>query len=191
VAVPRDEDRRQLRRIARDRGMAWRTILAGARIEIGDVTIDALHPPAPDWERQRVRNDDSIVLRVQYGRVELLLTGDAGLEFERRLPPALGGSAIRILKAGHHGSRTSTTAALIEALRPQIVLISAGRGNLFGHPAPEVLGRIVASGAEVLRTDRDGAISLETDGATVQIVSALGRRWSIVSAAPGAPGGRP
>ncbi len=53
-------------------------------MEIGGVTVDVLHPPAPEWERQKVRNDDSIVLRLRYGDVELLLTGDAGAEFERR-----------------------------------------------------------------------------------------------------------
>ena len=68
--------------------MPWRTVLAGARLELGDVVVEAMHPPAPEWERQRVRNDDSIVLRVRYGLVDVWLTGDAGAEFERSATPS-------------------------------------------------------------------------------------------------------
>ena len=96
---------------------------------------------------------------------KLLLTGDAGAEFEARLPSDLAASPIRILKAGHHGSRTSTSDRLVQAMRPQIALISVGRGNLFGHPAPEVIDRLTRAGARIFRTDRDGAVSVETDGA--------------------------
>ena len=85
VPVPRDPDRAAFRELARAEGVAWRTVTSGARIEAGAVRIDALHPPVPEWERQRVRNDDSIVLRVRFGQVELWLTGDAGAEFESRL----------------------------------------------------------------------------------------------------------
>jgi beta-lactamase superfamily II metal-dependent hydrolase len=71
---------------------------------------------------------------------------------------------MRILKVAHHGSRTSSSAALLEAWRPQMAVISCGRGNRFGHPAPEVLQRLEAIGATVLRTDLDGQITIETDG---------------------------
>jgi competence protein ComEC len=73
----------------------------------------------------------------------------------------------RILKVAHHGSRTSSSAALLEAWRPQMALISSGRGNRFGHPAPQVLQRLEAIGATVLRTDRDGQITIETNGRLV------------------------
>jgi competence protein ComEC len=159
--------------------MVWRTTRAGARLEIGRVTIDALHPPEPDWERQRVRNDDSVVFRIRYGDVDVWLTGDAGAEFESGLPEDLSTSRIRILKAGHHGSRTSTGERLVGAMRPHAALVSAGRGNLFGHPAADVVARLRAAGAEIFRTDRDGAISVETDGATVRILTVLGRSWTL------------
>jgi competence protein ComEC len=183
IPVPRNVDLARLKRLAADRGIVWRTVRAGARIAIGSLALDTVHPPDPDWERQKVRNDDSLVLRIQYGRVEVLLTGDAGAEFEQRLPDDLSAAPIRILKAGHHGSRTSTSDRLVAAMRPQVALISVGRGNLFGHPAPDVLARLSAAGAQIFRTDRDGAISVETDGVTVRILTALGRRWMI--AAPG------
>jgi len=181
IPVPRDPELTRLREVASMHGIAWRTVRSGARIEVDGLTIEALHPPDPDWERQRVRNDDSIVLRLRIGVVEVLLTGDAGAEFEGRLPDDLAEPAIRILKTGHHGSRTSTSERLARAMRPHAALISVGRGNLFGHPAPEVLARLNAMGAEVFRTDRDGAISLETDGVAVWIVTALGRRLTIVA----------
>jgi competence protein ComEC len=69
-------------------------------------------------------------------------------------------------------------------MRPQVALISVGRGNLFGHPSAEVIARLEAAGAEVFRTDLDGAISVETDGATVWILTALGRRLMLTSPPP-------
>ncbi len=155
---------------------------SGARLDVGGrVVIEAVHPPEPDWERQRSRNDDSLVLRIRYGRVDILLTGDAGAEFDQRLPADLSASPIRILKAGHHGSRTSTSDQLVQAMRPQVALISVGRGNVFGQPAPDVLARLTAAGARIFRTDRDGAVSLETDGVTVRIRTALGRSWMLAA----------
>jgi len=137
---------------------------AGDELTLGAARIRVLHPPPPDWERQRVRNDDSVVLEVLYGDVALLLTGDIGSAIERAIVPHLTPAKTRILKVAHHGSRTSTSQELLDAWRPQIALISCGRGNSFGHPAPEVVERLIAAGATVYRTDRDGEITVETDG---------------------------
>ncbi|MGH7551888.1 MAG: ComEC/Rec2 family competence protein, partial [Longimicrobiales bacterium] len=122
----------------------------------------------PDWERRRVRNDDSVVLEIVYRDVSLLLTGDISAEIERSIVPRLTPARTRILKVAHHGSRTSSSAALLEAWRPQIAVISCGRGNRFGHPAPEVRQRLESIGATVFRTDRDGQITIETDGHVVR-----------------------
>jgi competence protein ComEC len=81
----------------------------------------------------------------------------------------------RILKVAHHGSRTSSSLELLEAWRPQVAIISCGRGNRFGHPAPEVLRRLEAIGATVLRTDRDGQITIETDGRQIITRTFVGR----------------
>jgi competence protein ComEC len=178
VPVPRDPERARLRLLAASRGIPWRTVHAGMRLEAGEVVIDAVHPRPPEWERQRVRNDDSMVLRLRYRDVEFWLTGDAGAEFERRHVFDEGGAPVRVLKVGHHGSRTSTSDALVAGVRPQIAVISAGRHNLFGHPAPDVLRRLEAAGAAVFRTDRDGAIAIETDGAMVLVRTARGRMLS-------------
>jgi competence protein ComEC len=149
---------------------------AGEELTLGAARIRVLHPPPPDWERQRVRNDDSVVLEVLYGDVALLLTGDIGSAIERAIVPHLTPAKTRILKVAHHGSRTSTSQELLDAWRPQIALISCGRGNPFGHPAPEVVERLIAAGATVYRTDRDGEITVETDGDHVFVRTFAGGR---------------
>jgi competence protein ComEC len=134
-----------------------------------ELRIRVLSPPEPDWERRRVRNDDSVVLEIVYRDVAVLLTGDISAEVEREIGPLLTPAKTRVLKVAHHGSRTSSSDELLSAWRPQFALISAGRGNTFGHPAPEVLRRLEAIGAQVYRTDRDGQITLDTDGHDVRV----------------------
>jgi competence protein ComEC len=76
----------------------------------------------------------------------------------------------------HHGSRTSTSQALLYAWQPHVALVSCGRGNRFGHPAPDVIRRLEAAGARIYRTDRDGQITIETDGRHLSIRTYLGGR---------------
>ena len=115
-----------------------------------------------------MRNDDSVV-SIGSRDVALLLTGDISAEIERQVLPYLTHASTRVLKVAHHGSRTSSSVELLSVWRPQIALISAGRGNTFGHPAPDVLQRLEAIGARVLRTDLQGQITLETDGQLVNV----------------------
>ncbi|HXH25473.1 MAG TPA: hypothetical protein VNI78_09510, partial [Vicinamibacterales bacterium] len=118
-------------------------------------------------------NDDSVVVEVVYRDVAILLTGDVSADIERAILPQLTPAPVRVLKVAHHGSRTSSSRELLEAWRPQYALVSAGRGNTFGHPAPQVLERLEAIGATVLRTDRHGQITVETDGRQVRARSQL------------------
>ena len=148
----------------------------GEELRLGDAHLLVLHPPAPDWERQRVRNDDSIVIEVVYRDVALLLTGDIGADVERAIVPRLTPARIRILKVAHHGSRTSTSRELLEAWRPQIALISCGRGNPFGHPAPDVIARLEAIGARIYRTDLNGEITVDTDGMHARVTTFNGEK---------------
>jgi competence protein ComEC len=150
-------------------GIVSTVLRGGQEFRLGEVRVRVLNPPEPDWERRRVRNDDSIVLEVVYRDVALLLTGDIGADVERALVPGLIHAPIRVLKVGHHGSRTSTSTELLEAWRPSLALISCGRGNRFGHPAREVVQRLENIGATIKRTDRDGQIELETDGHSVHV----------------------
>ncbi len=167
-------------------GAVWREARAGDRLEAGGVVIDVRHPPSPDWQRLRPRNDDSIVLDLRWRDVRLVLSGDAGADVEAGLASTAGAAApITLMKAGHHGSRTSTSDAWLAALRPWVVLVSVGAANPFGHPAPDVLARLAGAGVDVWRTDREGALSVRTDGRAVTIAAVSGR--SRVIAARGQP----
>ncbi len=181
VPVPTHAALHVLRAEAQARGVVWRRVLDGHNLEVGAATVEVLHPPRPDWERRRVRNDDSVVVRVRFGAMDLLLTGDAAAEFEAQSDRLTDGrGAVRVLKVGHHGSRTSTSDRLLSAYAPHVALISAGANNLFGHPAPDVVARLEAHRADVFRTDRDGATVIETDGRVVNVRSWTGRESTVV-----------
>ena len=179
IPVPPHAGLREVASAARTSSVLWRTVQAADREVAGGAEIRVLHPPIPDWERQRVRNEDSIVLEIRFGDVSILLPGDIGREAEQRLTSHLATAPITIVKAPHHGSATSSTQSFIDALHPAAVIFSAGRGNRFGHPAPVVVSRYRAANAVIFRTDEDGAIVLDTDGRSVEMRTWLGRRVSL------------
>jgi competence protein ComEC len=109
--------------------------------------------------KHSAENNSSIVLRVSIGRWRALLTGDAEREAEEML--ASRDIQADVLKVGHHGSRTSSTAPLLDAVRPRIALISCGLHNTFGHPHPSVIESLRARGVQTRRTDRNGSIDLD------------------------------
>jgi competence protein ComEC len=181
IPVERNAAMQHARVAAHERGAAWMRLTEGHNFEAGSAAVEVLNPPMPDWERPVTRNDDSLVMRVSFGDVSVMLTGDISATVERELALATR-PRLRILKAPHHGSRTSSSAALVGAWLPQAVVVSVGRGNTFGHPAPDVLARYAQFGIDVFRTDRDGAVSLETDGREVQVRTATGRAWRLTAA---------
>jgi competence protein ComEC len=176
VPVPRASALQSLLARASAAGAVIEQRRDGEEFRLGDARVLVLHPPPPDWERQRVRNDDSVVLEVVYRDVALLLTGDIGADVERAIVPRLVPAKTRVLKVAHHGSRTSTSRELLETWRPQIALISCGRGNPFGHPAPDVIARLEGIGARIYRTDLDGEITVDTDGLNVSVTTLVGQR---------------
>jgi beta-lactamase superfamily II metal-dependent hydrolase len=119
------------------------------------------------------RNDAARVLRLDFGLVSVLLTSDIEADGERALIDSRVPLAATVLKVPHHGSRTSSGPALLAAVRPAIAIVSVGQRNSYGHPDAGVLERLTAAGAAVYRTDRDGAVLLETDGHTLDIT-----RWA-------------
>ncbi len=172
VPVPGSGRLRQLQALALGGGAVWRTLQAGETLWIGDVQVTVWHPPAPEWERQRVRNDDSLVIEIRHRDVSLVLPGDIGAEVESRLARVMPPAALRVLKVPHHGSRTSSSPAFLDALDPTVAIVSAGRDNRFGHPAPEVVRRYEEAGAVIHYTGRAGAIEVCSDGEDIRVRTA-------------------
>ncbi|MCA1562322.1 MAG: DNA internalization-related competence protein ComEC/Rec2 [Acidobacteria bacterium] len=175
IPVPQHAGLRQLGVLADAGGGVWRRVQAGGVDRIGTVEIAVLHPPPPEWERQRVRNEDSVVLELRIGEVSVVLPGDIGREGEMAALSRLPRDRLVIVKAPHHGSATSSTQQFIDALAPAAVIFSAGRANRFGHPAPSVVERYRVAGAAMFSTAQDGAVILDTDGRTVEIRGWTGR----------------
>jgi competence protein ComEC len=144
-------------------GSAIHPAQVGERIHIDDgIWLEVLHPGAElDSES---RNENSVSMRLVYNQFTFLFTGDAETAAEQEILATGLPLNSFIFKAGHHGSRSSSTASFLAAVRPQIIVVSAGAENRFGHPHPEMLERAQAIGATVLRTDELGAIELTTDG---------------------------
>ena len=172
VPVPRSERMRRLGTAAAETGAAWRRLRAGDNLRVGDIEVTVWHPPPPEWERQRVRNDDSLVLEIRHGQVSFVLPGDIGAEVEAELAALLAPSPRRVLKVPHHGSRTSSSAAFIAALQPVVAVVSAGRDNRFGHPHPAVLRSYARAGTALLETGRSGAIEVCSDGRRIRVRTA-------------------
>ncbi len=130
-------------------------------------------PDPPPRGSRRGRNDEAIVLRVEYGLASFLLASDIEAAREQALVASGAPIAATVLKIAHHGSRTSSTPAFLGAVGPAVAVISVGPRNPYGHPDPGVLERLATAGARVYRTDRDGAVIFETDGRTLMVT-----RWA-------------
>ena len=169
VPVPMHPPLGVLRSAAAAAGAAWRTVQRGDRVAMGDVGVIVRHPPPADWERQRVRNDDSVTVEIEYRRSSVILPGDIEAGGEAAVGADLPPARLRVLQAPHHGSASSSSAAFIEAARPTVAVISAGRGNRYGHPHRAVIDRFASAGVPVFRTDRDGAITIDLDGRKIRV----------------------
>ncbi len=173
IPVPNLPAMQALRQQAEAVGSLWRERRAGHVVRLGDVTLRLHHPPPADWERRRVRNDDSMVIELEYGRVSVVLAGDIGAEVERGLAPRFDPAALRALKIPHHGSSTSSARAFVSALRPRVAMLTAGTGTKVND---DVLRRYGEIGATVYRTDVHGAITVETDGRSLTVSTFTGAR---------------
>lgn len=137
----------------------------GMRLDMGEgVYLDILFPDrdVSDW----TPNDGSVVGRLSYGDTSIMLTGDSTIKTENIILASNTAADLKsaILKAGHHGSRTSSGDAFVRVVAPSYALISDGKDNKYGHPHQETLDTFRAFGVEVLRTDLLGAIIMKSDG---------------------------
>ena len=121
-------------------------------------------------------NEDSILALVTVMKQTILLTGDASEKVEEAVVQANPNLRFSILKAGHHGSRTSSGEALLKLVQPRLAFISCGKHNHYGHPSPETLARLRASGAIIFRTDQDGQIRLRLTKEKLEVTTTLTKR---------------
>lgn len=134
----------------------------GDRINLDEETVlDILWPPKRAERVFSSANDVSIVVRLRYKNDSFLFTGDIEERGERALAALGSFLSADVLKVGHHGSNTSTSAEFLQAVQPSLAIISVGE-NSYGHPVPEVLERL--SGIQILRTDQNGDITLVSKG---------------------------
>jgi competence protein ComEC len=141
---------------------------------LGEATLQVVAPPLPeDRELLEGVNDRSVVVLLRHGDVTVLLAGDVEEAGEEMLLERLG--PVTVLKAPHHGSRTSSTEPFLARTRPRYVVFCVGRRTRFGFPHPEIVERYRALGTECFRTDLDGAVTLESDGHDVRLLGYLPR----------------
>jgi competence protein ComEC len=150
----------------------WHPGRTGEHFSVDGVKFTVLHPTPgwPGWGEDV--NEDSLVLLVEFGAFQAILAGDAGFPAEAEMRSRL--LRVDLLKVGHHGSRGSTGDEWLNVLRPTAAVISVGR-NDYGHPAPATLQRLASHGVDVHRTDREGTVTVLTDGERMTIESKRGR----------------
>jgi len=144
----------------------YHVIHAGNIMDFGAVKIEVLNPILPSTG---LINEDSIVLRVSYGDINILMSSDVRNIGENRILQSGAELKSNILKVGHHGDRNASTSSFLEKISPEIAVISAGKDNKYSKPHEDALVRIIASGAKILRTDLHGLITVETDGTNYSI----------------------
>jgi competence protein ComEC len=164
---------------AREERVHWERVHPGDTLRVDGVLLRVLAPDSAWMSTLDDPNEASVVIAAQYGTVRFLLMGDAErgeerwlLEHERPLLEA------DILKVGHHGSRTSSGNEFLDAVRPELALISVGAGNSYGHPDASVVRALGQHGAVVLRTDLVGSVVVRTDGRVIEVEEG-GDRWEL------------
>ncbi|MBI3745273.1 MAG: MBL fold metallo-hydrolase [Chloroflexi bacterium] len=175
------------------RGIARGTLATGDRLSVDEVRLRVLWPdPGSVPERPPDGgtgiNNVSIVLLGEVEGHRMLLAGD----IEEQIDPTLlarGLPSVEVLKVAHHGSRTSSTGPFLAVARPQVAVVSAGRGNPYGHPAPATVERLRAAGARVLRTDDDGSVTVDLGPGPIRVRTGGRRAGAAVALPPTAAAG--
>ena len=163
-AFPETEQWTTLRQWIESRGVKIVAPKAGERLDWDGVEIRVLSPPADYEPLAQPKNNDSLVLRLALGPRSILLTGDVERQMEYAMVQNNLIEPTDVLKVAHHGSKTSTTEAFLDAAKPRWAIVSAGFANLFHHPHPQVMDRLSERGIQIWRTDERGQIRMLTNG---------------------------
>ncbi len=154
-----------------DRGIPYHVIQVGDRLSWGKgIEVEVLSPLKPFFETHDALNNNSLVLRLTYHKVSLLFTADITWEAEERLVKTYReGLRATILKVPHHGRATSNTIPFVNAVHPEIAIISCGQKTRSHLLEKVVLPRYQKVGGKVLQTDEDGTITITTDGTSYRV----------------------
>ncbi|MCM1127244.1 MAG: DNA internalization-related competence protein ComEC/Rec2 [Lachnospiraceae bacterium] len=156
-------------------------ISRGQKLQRGELTITCLHPQK-GYETEDA-NAYSMVLELDYGNFSALLTGDlegtgeqSFLEYQKKREENQESRSLTVLKAAHHGSKYSTTKEFLEMMNPSIAVISAGKGNSYGHPHEELLKRLQEQGCLIYQTSESGAVTVRVKNDRVEVEEFLGSK---------------
>ena len=165
----------KLESAAARKGVKTDYICTGDLIQSGKLSLSCLYPYSDTLSSDR--NGHSEVLLAEYGDFSMLLMGDLGTEGEAEIAEVWDEKKqVQILKAGHHGSSTSSSELFLDAVRPQIAVLSYGKDNSYGHPHPEVIERLEERGIASWATEEQGMITVRTDGKELEIQGFLKNR---------------
>lgn len=163
-----DDEYIKVLQAVKEKNIKYRLANAGDSLDFGpSLQVLVLNPPQ---DRFNNPNDNSLVIKITYNKVSLLLTADIGQAAERKMLSVCGNKLrSTILKVAHHGSRSSSCASFLNAVNPELAIISCGRNNSFGHPHPEVLQRLKRKNIPYLITAKKGTVTVITDGLSYQV----------------------
>ncbi|MCR4429826.1 MAG: DNA internalization-related competence protein ComEC/Rec2 [Tepidanaerobacteraceae bacterium] len=143
----------------------------GDEFYVGKAVFEVINPPRENAFADE--NDNSVVLKMTCENIRFLFTGDLGFEGERQLVNSGLDLGAVVLKAGHHGSATSTSEEFLSKVNPAIAVISAGKDNSFGHPSQRVLDLFKEKGVKIYRTDLQGAVTFKIQKNNVKIYTSI------------------
>jgi len=148
-----------------DSGAVYNEPRAGEVFEFGTLLIEVINP----YELTGDFHEGSISVRITYGEVSFVFTGDAETHTEQAMIDRGHDLEAHVLHLGHHGSRTSSGSAFLEAVSAEVAIYSAAEGNRYGHPHEDVVGRVAAMGIPLYGTDIHGTVVIVTDGVTYRV----------------------
>ncbi len=148
----------------------YHILRTGTSLIFGDLRLEILNPQPPPTGNH---NRDSIVMKVNYGNINVFMAGEMESNIERDLLKRFPDLSSRILKVSHHGDRNSTSDEFLKSLSPEIAIISVGEANIYSKPHQEVLQRLKSAGVKVYRTDINGDIIMKTDGKGYTIITTV------------------
>lgn len=164
----RSKEHKEFLRAVRSCGAKYRIARRGQTLDLGDGVKATILNPSPEADPADL-NEESIVMRVTYKRVAIMLDADAGSTAEKDILDSGANVRAQVLQVGHHGSDSATSAEWLAAVRPKVAIISCARRSQYHFPSRRVTGRLASCGARTYVTGRSGAVTVTTDGASVRV----------------------